>query len=206
MIRKLFSKFRQHFREQRYLQIQKLVNIDEVEGFILDLGGGPGSFFSARFTRPSQVVLLEIEHNDAYLAKKKQPDILVVIADGEQMPFSDNSIEMIVSNSVIEHVSNPDKLAAEILRTSKEYFLQTPNGDFPLETHSLVAIPFYNFISWEWLQRLVCKLFGANFEYVKSVCYLSEERLNKLFPGASLVYERFLGLKKSFYIYYSGEQ
>lgn len=203
MIKNLFNSFRQHFRERRYMQIENLIHVNDVDGFILDLGGGPASFFSAKFPRPERVVLLEIDHKEAYLAKQRQPEILVVIADGEQMPFSDNSIAMIVSNSVIEHVHSPERLASEIQRASKQYFVQTPNGDFPLETHSFVAIPFYNFIGWERIQEFACKLFGADYEYVKSVRYLSEQQLNNLFPRASLVYEKFLGLKKSFYIYYS---
>lgn len=206
MVSKIFDIFRQYFRKRRYQQIKSLVNIDSVNGFILDLGSGPMSFFAAKFPRSKQVILLEINHNEAYSAKRKQPDLFVVIADGKKMPFRDNSIEMTISNSVIEHVNNPDKLAAEIKRTSRNYFIQTPSADFPLETHSFIPIPFYNFFDREKLQRFLCNMFGANFEYVRSVRYLSEQQLKKFFPDAFFTYERFFGLKKSFYIYHSNKE
>lgn len=202
IIKKIFSSLRQYFRQKRYLKIKSIARVESLRGFILDLGGGPASFFAAKFPRPEQVILLEINHNEAYQARQKQPMLHVIIADGECLPIASYSIDMTISNSVIEHVNNPTALAKEIQRVSKRYFLQTPNGDFPLETHSFVAIPFYNFIHWKWLQRLVCRLFGANFEYVNSVRYLPEQRLKSLFLDASISYERVLGFKKSFYVYH----
>ena len=133
------------------------------DGFVLDLGGGPASFFAAMFPRPEQIILLDIAYNAAHQAKQKQPSLHVIVADGDRLPLGDDSIEMTVCNSVIDHVADPDALAAEIHRVSQSYFLQTPNGSFPLETHSFIAIPFYNFIPWVWLRRFGCKLFGANF-------------------------------------------
>ena len=145
---------------------------------------------------------MDIAYNAAHLAKRKQPALHVIVADGDRLPLGDGSIEMTVCNSVIEHVDNPDALATEIRRVSQGYFLQTPNGDFPLETHSFIAIPFYNFIPWVWLRRFVCKIFGANFEYVSSVRYLPERKLRLLFPEATITYEKALGLKKSFYVFH----
>ena len=47
----------------------------------------------------------------------------------------------------------------------------------------------------------MCKIFGANFEYVSSAHYLPEQRLKLLFPEATITYEKVLGLKKSFCVY-----
>jgi hypothetical protein len=110
-------------------------------------------------------------------------------------------VDVTTCNSVIEHVDDPDALAAEVRRVSWGYFLQTPHGGFPLETHSFIAIPFYNLIPWMWLRRFVSKIFRANFEYVSSVRYLPEQRLRFLFPEATITYEKVLGLRKSFYVY-----
>lgn len=179
------------------------MGIDSLAGFILDLGGGPASFLAAMFPRPKQVILVDVDRNEACHAKRKRPSLIVIVADGTRLPLADCSIATTVCNSVIEHVEDPYALAVEIRRVSRGYFVQTPNGAFPLELHSFIAIPLYNLLPWMWLQRLVCKLFGADYEYVSSVRYLPEQRLKQLFPKAVVAYEEVLGLKKSLFVYHS---
>jgi ubiquinone/menaquinone biosynthesis C-methylase UbiE len=181
------------------------MGIELLTDFILDLGGGPASFFAAMFPRPEQVILVDVDYKRACQAKRKQ-SAHVIVADGERLPLADCSVDMTVCNAVIEHVDNHDVLAAEIRRVSRGYFQQTPYKGFPLETHSFIALPFYNFIPWAWLRRFVCKMFGANFKYVSSVRYLSEQELGILFPEAVISYEKVLGFKKSFYVYRRNEE
>jgi ubiquinone/menaquinone biosynthesis C-methylase UbiE len=201
MIYKAFDSLRRHFRRERYLRMKDLIELNSPAGFALDLGGGPASFFATMFPSPEQVILVDVDYDLATQAKQKHPALHVIVADGARLPLADCSMDATICNSVIEHVDDPDALAAEIRRVSQGYFLQTPNGDFPLETHSFIVIPFYNFIPWMRLRRFVCRIFGANFEYVSGVRYLSEQRLRFLFPGATITYEKVLGLKKSFYVY-----
>jgi ubiquinone/menaquinone biosynthesis C-methylase UbiE len=193
---------RRWFRQRRYQQIVNLLKLHSSEGLILDLGGGPASFFSALFDNRTRVVLFDCDCNLALRAKYQYPDIRVVIGDGERLPFADHSIEATVCNSVIEHVNYPGRLAQEIRRVSSTYFLQTPNGAFPVETHSFVAIPFYHWIPFEWGRKLLCRMFGARVEYINSVHYLSDQQLRDLFPEAVVIYEKSFGLKKSFYVYH----
>ena len=195
MIQKLFSSLRKYSRQKRYSQIQKLINLEIASGFILDPGAGPASFFAALFPKPKRVILVDLSPKLAARAKINQPNIHIVAADAGRLPLVDQPIAASISNSVIGHVDSPDNLAQEMSRVSRSYFLQTPNGRFPLETHSYIAIPFYNYIPWQWLRKSICKLFRANFDYVNSVRYLSETRLRKLFPRVTLRYERVFGLK-----------
>jgi ubiquinone/menaquinone biosynthesis C-methylase UbiE len=153
------------------------------------------------FPHPSRVILVDIDYKKAVLARKNQPKIFVVVGDAERLPFADSVLRFTVSNSVIEHVNNADAMAFEVRRVSRGYFLQTPNGAFPVETHSFIPIPFYNLIPIRWIKKLLCALFRANFDYISTVRYLPEHRLKLLFPGAVMLYERVLGLKKSFYVY-----
>jgi SAM-dependent methyltransferase len=201
IIRAAFRQLRHRSRRKRYEFINRLLEVERASGLMLDLGGGPASFFSAMFSRPEQIILVDLDFNLVRRARRMMPALHTVVADGSRLPFADHSIGVTVCNSVIEHVDDPDSLAQEIQRVSCNYFIQTPNGRFPLETHSFIAIPFYNLVRGNRLARLVCKLFGANFEYVNSVRYLSELRLRTLFPYSRIAYERVLGLKKSFYIY-----
>ena len=177
---------------------------ERLSGFILDLGGGPASFFAAFFPRQRQVILVDINYDEVHIAKRRYPLLSTIVADGKRLPFADCSIDLTVCNSVIEHVDTPGAISAEIRRVSRNYFLQTPHGGFIWETHSFIPIPLYSFLPWIWMRRLACKLFGAHFEYVQSVRYLSEVELRHLFPEATINYESLLGLKKSFYVYHVG--
>lgn len=201
MIKQIFQALRHHFRTGRYRKISYILHPELTTGLILDLGGGPASFFSERFPHSEQIVLLEIDTREALRAKEKLSRLQVVVADGEHMPFPDQSIALTICNSVIEHVIHPDQLAKEICRVSHQYFIQTPNGDFPLEPHSLIGIPFYNMIGSRSARRFLCRLFGGNFEYIESVRYLKEAYLRSLFPKSKIEYEKVLGLVKSYYIY-----
>ena len=207
MIRNLAAALRRRFRRARYDALQQLLNLtDRSPGFILDLGGGPASFFASLYPRPQEIVLLEVEYRLARQAKERLPGLHVIVADGENMPFARQSVSATVCNSVIEHVNNPAALASEIQRVSRRFFVQTPNVQFPVETHSYIAIPFYNQIPWAGLRRLLCRLFGGNYDYIGSVRYLSEDELKRRFPQATLHYEKSLGLKKSFYLTQQNEE
>lgn len=201
MIRRLALQLRRYFRQKRYATIQNLIDVEQAPSFVMDLGGGSASFFAAFFPEPEQVILLDINLKAVYQAKQKRTNLQTLVADAGRLPLADQSISVTICNSVIEHVAEPEPLAVEIDRVSQSYFLQTPNGEFPLETHSLIAIPFYNFIPFYWLRRLMCRIFGANFDYVSSVQYVSEHKLRHLFPKGTLAYEKVLGLKKSYYVY-----
>jgi ubiquinone/menaquinone biosynthesis C-methylase UbiE len=181
--------------------MRSLVGLESLAGFIVDLGGSSAKFFASMFARPEQVILVDINYNRVRQAKTKRPSLHVIVADGRNLPLADGSVEMTICNSVIEHVEDQDILAAEIRRVSRGYFLQTPNKGFPLETHSLIALPFYNLITAIWLRRLMCKILGANFDFINNVRYLSEQKLRTLFPEGTITHEKVLGLKKSFYVY-----
>lgn len=200
MIQRLFASLRRRSRDKRYRQVRDVLNVESQNGFILDLGGGPASFFAGMFPCPEQVVLVDINLADARQARRLRPSMGAVVANGEQLPFADGTFSATVCNSVIEHVDDPTRLSREICRVSRTYFVQTPNGRFPLETHSYIAIPFYNWIPLQRVKRWICRLFGANYAYVSSVRYLSETKLKELFPNADLIYEKAFGLTKSFYI------
>lgn len=200
MIRQLFIRLRRAFRQKRYGVLDAAVGLESQQGLLLDLGGGPASFFAALFPRSEQIILLDLDFNLVAAGKQRYPSINALVANAERLPFADGAVALSVCNSVIEHVDNPAALAGEIRRVSRSYFLQTPNGRFPVETHSLIGIPFYRSIPWARVRALICRIFRADFAYVESVRYCPEEQLRALFPEARLAYERPLGLKKSFYL------
>lgn len=64
----------------------------------------------------------------------------------EHLPFSNKSFDIIISNHVIEHVSNPDLHLAEMARTLAPnglIYLATPNRFWPWEVHYNIPILHY---------------------------------------------------------------
>ena len=129
MLNLIFKNIRSYFRSQRYTQINNEFNLN-FSGLVLDLGGGPASFLASQHPHPERVVLVEIQEDEAFIAKARIPQLQVVIANGEEMPFVDQGFVVTISNSVIEHVNRQQKFADELRRVSRSYFLQTPNGNF----------------------------------------------------------------------------
>ena len=132
----------------------------------------------------------------------------MVLASGLTLPFGDRSFDVCFSNSVIEHVGDARAradFAREVRRVSRRYWVQAPNRRFPLETHFVCLflhwLPFQitrrlirNFSLWGWLikpsQVDVDKALGT-------LTLLDEREMRELFPDATIIKERFLGMVKS---------
>jgi SAM-dependent methyltransferase len=190
------------FRRRRFEFFWNTLGKNVRTGLWLDLGGGPGSYLLTQLetladTAP-RVILLDTGESELADARKRFPNIICVRANGEQLPFASDAFDLVFCNSVIEHVENPPRLAAEIRRTGRHFFVQTPNQDFPLESHSHVPLPFFRRMPYP-VQRWMCRVGGASWDYLMSVRYLSESDLRALFPRARILREQALGLTKSFY-------
>lgn len=126
--------------------------------------------------------------------------------------IDDGSYDVAFSNSVIEHVftwENQKKMAAEVRRVGKAYFLQTPNFWFPIEPHFL-------FPGWHYLPRGVriailrrrrvgwrgpCPDKEQARALVEEIRLLSGSEMRTLFPDATIKAEKYRGLTKSWMAY-----
>jgi len=152
-----------------------------------------------------RVTLLNIEHQPV-----SSPRFVSAVGDARSMPqFGDRSFDVVFSNSVIEHVgdySNQRRMAEEIKRVGRRYFVQTPNKRFPLEPHFLV--PWFQYLpvsvrAWMvnrfdvgWYRRIP-DITAARDE-VESIQLLTRNQFRDLFAGATIKRENFAGLTKSF--------
>jgi len=122
--------------------------------------------------------------------------------------FADGSFDIVFSNSVIEHLFTLDqqrRMAAEVQRVGKSYWVQTPNFWFPMEPH-------FHIPGWQWMplalrvsmiRRWRCGWRGPCPDperartLVSEVRLMSGRELRQMFPTAKLVPERFCGFVKS---------
>src|SRR5690349_18318820 len=116
---------------------------------ILDVGGTPFNW-SLLDVRPRVTIINMPRAREAF-----DEQFTSVFADGRDLPFRDQSFDIVFSNSVIEHVGDGEsqrRFAAEIARVGRAYWVQTPNRLFPVEPHLLT--PFLHFLPARWQRRI----------------------------------------------------
>jgi len=173
---------------------------------VLDVGG------TADIWRLAPVMPRVVFLNHSRAQHEIGPATAIVVGDGISLPFADSSFDLVFSNSVIEHVGTREdqaRFAAEIARVGRQYWVQTPNRRFPVEQH--LWTPLVHWLPRKWQARVVRKFSIWSMltrlpedqrsfyidHYLLSVRLLSAADLRRMFPGAALVRERFLGWTKS---------
>jgi hypothetical protein len=183
---------------------------------ILDVGGrsafwvGTGLLDSAG----SEVEITLINTSQVELGEAHpHPGLIYSVGDARDMrEFQTKSFDVVFSNSVIEHVgtyADQVLMAQEVQRLGKRYFVQTPNFYFPIEPH--FVFPAFHWLPIEsrvWLITHFPLGWYGKFdsssrarEEVESIRLLTQRNFVRLFPGAQLFKERFLGMTKSFVVY-----
>jgi hypothetical protein len=194
-------------RRRRFQIFQSLLGTLNGQVEILDIGG-TRQFWDLMLPNHPQnirVTLLNIEHQET-----SGRQFVSAVGDARSMPqYGRESYDVVFSNSVIEHVGdyeNQRRMANEIRRVGKRYFVQTPNKRFPLEPHFL--FPFFQYLplgTRAWLvnrfdvgwYRKIPDRDRARAE-VESIQLLTRKRFAALFPGATIHDEKLFGLTKSF--------
>lgn len=173
---------------------------------ILDVGGT--DYFWKGSSIPdidgTEITLLNL-----HLEISTHPQILAKIGDATSMKeFPDGYFDLVFSNSVIEHLydfENQQKMAQEIQRVGKHYFIQTPNRYFPIEAH--YAFPFAQYLPKPWMYFFLTKTKLSRLkkwdpqdakQYLEEIRLLTEKEMKLLFPGCQMYQEKALGLTKSF--------
>lgn len=173
---------------------------------VLDVGGTPLNW-SLCPVQP-RVTLLNLPR----AAEPLPPSFRMVFSDGCRLPFSDQSFDVVFSNSVIEHIPGEEarrEFAREIRRVGKTYWVQTPSRSFPVEPH--LWMPLVHWLPpcwqaaivrrgsiWEWLERPSEDRRAYYLEhYLRDIRLLGVREMVALFPEARIVRERFLGWTKS---------
>ncbi len=100
---------------------------------ILDVGCGEG-FILVNFARNKVGKIYEGVDNSKTaikLGKKMYPNLDIKVGDIYNLPYKDNSFDLLICTEVLEHLKDPDKALAELRRVTKKYIaISVPNEPF----------------------------------------------------------------------------
>ena len=201
-------------RARRHAFFIKLIQSMPNPQNILDVGGTELYWQTMGFTGTSntQITLLNLKKE-----KVSSANMHSLAGNAIDMhELKDQSFDIVFSNSVIEHVGDFDaqgRMAKEIMRIGKRYFVQTPNYWFPIEPHFL-------FPGFQWLPASIRIWLIQRYDlgwYQKTPDpeqarilinhnqLLTKNEFKFLFPQARIYEEKILSFVKSFIAYYGWE-
>ncbi|MCC5912967.1 MAG: class I SAM-dependent methyltransferase [Balneolaceae bacterium] len=214
MLSKLVNKFSNNrdgssvsssMRERRFHLFVHTLDVTP-DHSILDLGGDSATWLGSGLEQ--NVTLLNVTN-----PKQRDLDAGFTCIKGDACDlslFANQQFDVVYSNSVIEHVGDFDRqkqFAAEAVRVSKKYWIQTPNRFFPVEPHFL--FPFFQHLPSS-LQKLVALKWPyshlkkwnqsdeAILDELSRIRLITHIEMKTLFPDAHIMREKFYGLTKSF--------
>jgi hypothetical protein len=197
------------FRRRRFqLALALLASVPRPRR-ILDVGG-TDEFWNQMGSpdEGDELVLINLEPVATTRANRHS-----VLGDARDMrQFGDAEFDVVFSNSVLEHVGSVEdqqRMAREIKRVGKRYFVQTPNRNFPIEPH--FVFPFFHFLPQRIRVGLVMQLGLGHFasapdrqtatQAVTDIRMLTCAELRGLFRDATIYEEKFWAMTKSFVAY-----
>ncbi len=151
-------------RKEMFNLLQKLANFENLQQ-VLDVGATadklhPESNFFEQFY-PYKEHITALSNQDAKFLETEYQGLKFVQGNALNMPFEDNSFDLVFSSAVLEHVGsfeNQCKFINECLRVSKKYvFLTTPNRFYPIEFHTY--LPFIHWLPKK-VHRKILNLIG----------------------------------------------
>jgi len=215
-----FKYFSNYSREKRRKHFLKSFKFNSGTKF-LDLGASDG-YYTAKLIRGTKlkkknIFIADIDKKSLEKANKNYGFKTILLKENQKINFKEKYFDIVFCNSVIEHVTlkkkdvwkeksnrifkeesfkSQSKFAKEIIRLGKNFYVQTPNKYFFLETHSwipfiqylprFILIPFLKFMNKFWIKKTQ-----------PDWNLLNSEDMKKLFPCSKISREKFLFFTKS---------
>lgn len=124
--------------QQRRLDMILRAAAERVRGLVLENGCGVGMYVEKLAPFGGTVLGLEYDFERAREARTLSPHIFN--AAGESLPFPAQSVDLILSHEVIEHVQDDRAAVREmirVLKTGGRAVIFCPNRGYPFETHGV---------------------------------------------------------------------
>lgn len=120
--------------------LDELVGLDGKK--LLDVGSGWGELAFACAARGAEATGIEPDAEEVRISELLFEsfglDGLVSQGAGERLPYPDAHFDLVTCQQVLEHVSDVNRVVAELVRVTKpggQIFVSTPNYLFPYEGH-----------------------------------------------------------------------
>lgn len=162
----IFGRLSKISRTRKLELFNKLMNPTK-EMKILDIGSqiNPTNECDIQFIDyypwKSNVSAINLSSEHIILIKQYYPEVDARVGDACALPWEDKHFDIVYSNAVIEHLGifeKQKKMATEIMRVGKSWFVTTPNRWYPFEFH--MRLPFVT-----WLPRNGYLRFGQVISY-----------------------------------------
>lgn len=108
----------------------KHVGLPYEDKTILEIGSGNGGMLKNLYDKGYDIRGVEIDESRILKSKVLFGELPFSLSTSDVLPFKDNSIDIVLSFDVFEHISDSDRHLQEVNRVLKEngcYLLQTPN-------------------------------------------------------------------------------
>lgn len=101
---------------------RKSFEIEKNSMIIADIGGGRSPYFSCFSNKAGKFIVVDLEEA---LPKNEERPIIQLKGVAENIPLNDNSVDIVLCNQVLEHVTDPVKSVREIHRILRSggYFM-----------------------------------------------------------------------------------
>ncbi len=172
---------------------------------ILDVGGRTDYWNNVGFKCISRIDILNYSASEL---ERDAPAAVFTTKVGDARNLSDyedQSVDLVHSNSVIEHVGHWGDMTAmadELRRVGQAGWVQTPAWEFPIEPH--FRAPFLHWFAQPLRRRLLWLSKGYRKQdialrriNIDRINLLSKEEVETLFPGCEIYVERLI-LAKSY--------
>lgn len=164
--------------KKKYQKSMKIISVisefkDLSKSGILDIGCGTGIITENLGKICKKVIGVDVENKR--LIKEGYKFKLI---KNEKLPFKDNTFDVVISNQIIEHVSNQEEHIKEIYRVLRNKgicYLATPNKYWPIEPH--YHLPFLGILP-KGLANFYLKIFWNKNYNIKLLSYT--QLINKL--------------------------
>lgn len=121
---------------------------DVIKKKILDVGAGTGRLSLQLFKAGAEVIALDMSNSMLKKLRAKNKQIQIVIGDAENLPFENESFDIVIAAFLVVHLQNPRRFFDEVYRVLKDdgIFLftninqkeaplvKTANGDIKIES------------------------------------------------------------------------
>lgn len=180
---------------------------------VLDVGGRPDYWANVGLGGISRIDLV---NDDPAELGREMPGHLAQgvfvrkLGDARDLAdYPDRSVDLIHSNSVIEHVggwSDMAAMASELMRVGRSGWIQTPAWEFPIEPH--FRAPFLHWFAQPLRARMLSMSLKQEVRLldmprrrrrIESINLLSKPEVRALFPGLRIHVERLI-LAKSYIV------